>query len=344
DVLSRAPWIDFLVRGEPEQTIVSLVDTLSSGQEWRCIPGLAYPRNGAEPFIGEKSKPIDDLDSLPMSAHEMLPIAHYFSPYAKRFPMTCLITSRGCRYKCLFCTAPTLSQGRWRGRSPSKVVEEIRYVLTLGAREMFVRDETFTINRARAMEICDRITHTRLRPSWYCFSRVDTVDKATLKIMREAGCHLIIYGIESGNQRVLDLNKKGITLEQSRAAVRLTKECGMRVGTSMMIGMYGDTRESIRDTIRFIRELDPEYGGFTIATPFPGSEFLSVARREGLIGDVRPDRCLYLGDSVLSLPDLGPHEIKKLLTTAYLSYYLRRCRGKGVLSPSWDSLHCDLSQ
>lgn len=323
NILSTAPWIDFLIRGEPEYTIAKLVEALESGGRWEAVKGISYIDHTGSIITGQTGDPVDDLDSLPMPAHDLLPIKSYFSPHVKKLPMTCLITSRGCPYRCLFCTAPTLSQGRWRSRSPGKVLEEIRVIVNLGIREIFIRDETFTIDRKRVRGICERIIQNGIKVNWYCFSRVDTIDRDTLNVMKRAGCHLIIYGIESGSQTVLDLNRKGITTEQSREAVRLTKECGIQVGASIMIGMYGDTRERIKETIKFTCEIDPNKAAFTMAIPFPDTEFYSVATKEGLLKEPNIRSFHYLGNSSLSLAGLSGNELRRWLIIAYFRYYMR---------------------
>ncbi|MCK9595319.1 MAG: radical SAM protein [Candidatus Omnitrophica bacterium] len=257
--------VDYVILGEPEFTFLNLL-------KGDLSENLAYSKDGKLALCKRSLRM--DLDALPFAARELLPNARYRSVLVKNNPFTLMMTSRGCPYHCEFCQAQIWFQDKLRFRSTSNIIEEIRRIVEIHhIPQIIFRDLTLTVNRKHIMSICGQIIKHNLRFSWRCFSCVDTVDKELLDMMHKAGCNQISYGIESGSQAVLDQSGKGITLEQSREAVRLTKNAGIEACCNFMLGMRGDTKQTIQQTIDFALELDPDLAQFQVAVPVYATEF-----------------------------------------------------------------------
>ena len=258
--------VDHVILGELELPFMQLVDgDLLANLAWRGEDGqvTTTPR-----------RLLHDLDALPFAARDLLPNARYASLMASKNPFTLMMTSRGCDHRCTFCQAGIWYPGPIRFRSPENVLDEIRHVTRdLHIPYIIFRDLTLTANREHILGICEGIQGRGLRVAWRCFSCTDTVDAPLLRAMKAAGCHQISYGMESGDQRVLDASGKGTDLEQSRRAVRLTREAGVEVCCDFMLGMYGDDPASARRTVDFALELNPDYAQFQVAVPVATTPF-----------------------------------------------------------------------
>jgi len=257
--------IDFLVIGEGERTIKELVNQFRTHGHWQKIKGVAFRENG-EIVKTEPRELIDDLDELPLPARHLLPLSRY---QALGFPVT-MITGRGCPYACIFCLGRKMVGNKARSRKASLVVDEIEQILSYGFSRINIADDLFTSHREKVWEVCEEIRSRKLKFDWTAFSRVNTVDLETLRLMRETGCDCISFGIESGNQAMLKRVKKGITLEQARNAVDLCKKVGILPHASFMVGLPGESPETLRDTAEFSKSLDMIYG-FHFLAPFPGT-------------------------------------------------------------------------
>lgn len=258
-------YIDYCILGELEKPFVDIV-------KGKITNNVAYKSNGK--IITHERVLLEDLDSLPFPARDLLPIDKYQLPFLRRNPFTTIITSRGCPYKCTFCQVNIWYLNRVRFRSVDNVLEEIDEVVNkFKIHQIIFRDPTLTFRRDRVLDLCRELIRRKYNISWRCFSCVDTVDKELLHLMKEAGCHQVSYGFESGNQEVLNLSKKGITIEQSKQAVKLTKEAGIEVSGSFMFGMYSETKRTIQETLEFALHLNCDYAQFQLATPIPSTEF-----------------------------------------------------------------------
>ncbi|KXA99004.1 hypothetical protein AKJ42_03885, partial [candidate division MSBL1 archaeon SCGC-AAA261C02] len=220
EVLGECPHIDIAVRGEGEETLRELV----SSKNLSSIKGITYREDG-EIVENEDRKIIRDLDLLPFPAYHLLPMEKYKVGGIKYATM---MTSRGCPFDCIFCSSSEICGKTWRAKSPERVLDQIRLLKEeYGRREIEFLDDTFTLDNERARKICDLLIEGGLDVSWSCSSRVDTIDNSLAEKLKEAGCHTVYMGIESGVQKILDKLKKGITLEQVKKAVRSVKEAGL---------------------------------------------------------------------------------------------------------------------
>ncbi|NQU57747.1 MAG: cobalamin B12-binding domain-containing protein [Rhodospirillales bacterium] len=263
--LRKYPEIDLIVIGEGEETISELTPVIRNRGAWHRIKGLAFLEAG-ELIVTPPRERIQDLDSIPLPARDLLPISRYL---ALGFPIS-IITSRGCPNRCIFCQGHRMVGNRVRSRNPKIVVDEIESLLRYGFQRFNFSDDFFTSNVNRVKAICEEIQRRGLEFSWAAFARADSVTPELLQIMRRAGCDTIFFGMESGNQEMLDRVRKRVKLDRIRQAVADSKAADMQVFGSFIVGLPGETKETLMDSHRFAEELDIMYGYHFLA-PFPGT-------------------------------------------------------------------------
>jgi len=319
--------IDAVVTGEAEQTMVELLARLQAGQNVDGVHGVVF-RRGTE-IINNPPRPlIDDLDTLPFPARELLDdVDHYIPPPAtyRRTPVAVMITSRGCSRRCIFCYQ--IDKHRKAGvrgvrlRSVGNVLQEIELCLEQGYREIKFIDDSFAADYDRAMAIAGEIKRRGLDFTWFASACVNQVDEPLLRAMKEAGCWAILLGAESGVQKNLNTLRKGSTLEQIRRAVRTAKAVGLHVSTPFLFGIPGETFAEGLQTIDFAIELDPDLANFHAITPFPGTYLHDHLHEFGTVsGD--------LGDYTYQGAAFIPHsmtreEILTLRQLAFKRFYSR---------------------
>ncbi|MFH2133549.1 MAG: radical SAM protein [bacterium] len=264
--LRQHPEIDLVVIGEGEATIAELSPVIRDRRSWRQIAGIAF-MNGQELVVTPPRDPVKDLDILPMPSRHLLPLSRYL---ALGFPVS-IITSRGCPGRCIFCQGRRMVGSRVRSRNPINVVDEIETLLACGFPRINFSDDFFTAKKQRVEAICREIRHRGLDFAWTVFARADSVTPELLQVMREAGCDTVFFGIESGNQQILDGVRKGVKLDRIRQAVADCKSVGMNVFGSFIVGLPGETRETLMDSHHFAEELGIMYGYHFLA-PFPGTD------------------------------------------------------------------------
>lgn len=290
---------DAVVAGEGEGPMSELCggDTLSA------IKGLSFMRDGKT--VRNEVRSFLDVDHLPFPARHKL-IANgvnkpYYSSGTERFPWAPILTSRGCPYGCYYCNRMALGQ-RFRPRKAELVVAEVEFLVErYGIRELDIIDDSFNIDIARAKKIFDLLIERRFKliirfPNGI---RADGVDRELMAKFKAAGCTYIAYGVESGNQLVSDRTGKGIKLDAVREAVRLTKEFGITVTGFFIVGFIEDTPETMEQTIRFARELDPDFVNFAIATPYPGTRFYERVKQQGQLLYRSWDECFHTTGKML---------------------------------------------
>ncbi len=262
---------DFLAYGEGEYIWQEFLRAYETGDDrWDRIPGLWYKVDG-QIVNGGSRPPIEDLDALPFPSRHLFDLEKYplYAPDGR--PMITMLTSRGCPYACSFCFKGIVGRS-YHQRSPENIVAELRQVMDrYGIRNFYFIDDLFTIDVRRLEAILDHFIAQNLGVRWRCLARVDRVTPALLKKMYRAGCRQIHYGIESGNPEILKATAKHINLDQVRQAVKWTEEAGIRSKGYFILGLPGDTEETIEQTIEFAASLDLTEAMFSIATPFPGT-------------------------------------------------------------------------
>ncbi len=323
------PEIDGVVRGEGEDTWRELSERVAAGAPWAGVAGLSYRQDGQ--IKDNFDRPALDLDRLPRPAYHLFKMERYtnLQPLMDHvaggsFP---IMTSRGCPYRCSYCSQ--IMERRWRMRAPADVVDEWEWLVRQqGAAEIGVLDDSFNINRQRVLDICDLLIERKLHHvPWIMINgiRANLADEELLGRMRRAGCVRTAFGVESGNQQILDsIIHKHLTLDQIRAAFTAAKRVGMETIGFFIVGMPGETEQTMDDTIRFACELDPLVANFSIATPFPGTEMYDTVKAQGrVLADTWDDFVFFEGKARLEMPDLPAALVERKWKEAYRRFYLR---------------------
>lgn len=263
--------VDIIVRREPEFIIRDLIKAMTNGQNWQSIPGIGYHNNG-DICINDYYPLIKNLDELPFVNWNLLSKkAKYFNPLIKRHPYVTDLTTRGCPEKCTFCMSPGFYGNTVRARSADNVIEGFKKHVRDGYKEVYLRDETFSTFKDRNIEICERMIKDNIDLTWICAARVGSLDKETMKLMKKAGCHTIKFGVESGVQELLDNIKKRISVEQTRDTFRWASEVGINTHAHVVLGLPGETKDTIKETSKFVKQIRPTTATFGIVTPYPGT-------------------------------------------------------------------------
>jgi len=263
---------DIVAIGEGEETLLELADKIERGTDYSCVKGIAYHEKGQIKRAPPRSF-IQNLDDIPFPAREFFDNDAYKEHYSRNFgyTITSVMTSRGCPFNCDFCSRPVFGN-QFRTRSAANIVEEMTEICKLGYDRIWFADDCFTLNRRRLLDVCHEIIKQDVKIDWECLSRVDTVDAEVAENMRRAGCARVFFGIESGNNQILRLMKKQITIEQARQAVYTVKKARLQVGAFFIVGYPGETEETILDTTRFASSLPLDYLSFTMPYPIPGTD------------------------------------------------------------------------
>lgn len=274
--------LDFVAFGEGEHTLVELARALEARSDVRDVRGLAAREPGSGRVVRSPRRPVEeDLDSIPEPARDLVPLSRYlaFDSHAS------VVTSRGCPFECIFCSAPAWTGRRVRYRTPSLCVDEIERLAALGFGEITIEDDLFTLYRKHFLAVCGELIRRKTGIRWNAFSRVDTITPEIVGIMAEAGCQAICFGVESGSQELLDLVKKHSSIAKVKRAMKMTREAGITTLASFIVGLPGETVDTLRRTVEFASELREEFGslyGFHVLAPFPGTEVRERAEHYGL--------------------------------------------------------------
>lgn len=323
DTLWENSEIDAAVVGEGDMTMLELVRVFQDGGDLGCVDGIAF-RKGAEVVLNKARNPVKDLDSLPFPARGIFPIGKYRThpPYGRKTPYMSLITTRGCPYKCAFCSNSVFGRS-YRGASPKKVADELEHLKKgFGVREVHFYDDDFPLNFKRAMAICDEIMQRGIDIDWSCTARADNVSAELLKNMKRSGCWLISYGVESGDQEMLDRMRKAVTIEQIEEAFRLAREAGIGTLGYFMVGFPGETRQTIRKTIDFAKKLSPDFASWCIFVVFPGTHYYNLHASTPQAQQM-PRSPFGHGSSIFYEGELSLEELRKATATACREFYFR---------------------
>jgi radical SAM superfamily enzyme YgiQ (UPF0313 family) len=308
--------IDIVVIGEGEVTILGIC----SGKPLGKIEGIVY-RSGGKIKYNRLRKPIENLDSLPFPDRDLLPsIYRYRTEIEKlaREPYTSMFTSRGCPYRCIYCSKTVFGRS-FRARSAKNVVDEMEFLINkYKVKHIHIYDDTFNNDPKRVFDICNEIIKRGLDVTWDCESRVNTMSRELLKKMAEAGCTSVGYGVESADQNILNTLQKDVDLKKVKDAVRWAREAGIRTRCYFIIGSPGETKDTVRKTIDFAKEANPDFALYSILTPFPGTQLFDWLREKKLIKEDQ-----YVVRDIIQMGELTPGELKKALNQAYREFYLR---------------------
>ena len=263
---------DFVIRGEGEYTFLEILQGIPPGK----ISGLSYKKSDGRIIHNKDRNFIEDLDTLPF------PARHLYVHEQNSMDFGYILTGRGCPFECTFCASKKIWKNHVRYRSPENVVDEINYVYhTFGTRFFYFIDDTFTLDKRRTEKILNLLSNLHLPIQWICDTRVNVLDENLLLLMKSAGCVRVKIGVESGSDRILQLIKKNITVNQIRTTVDLIKKTGLDVTIYLMAGFPSETKEDMLQTLAFAQELDPTYYSISIVTPYPGTEIYDEMLQSG---------------------------------------------------------------
>ena len=318
ETLKKYKNVDFIARREFDYTVKELIEYLEKNKALSGVLGLSY-RKGKRIFRNKDRPFIQNPDELPFVSEvykKFLNVRDYRYALA-RHPMIQIWSSRGCPNYCTFCQLPQSFDGRiFRPRSPENFVEELEWIKNNmpEIKEVFIEDDTFTIDKARVLRICDLILEKGLKIIWSVNVRAD-LEYSLMKRMKEAGCRMLIVGYESGNQQLLNNVRKGITLVQAERFTEAAKMARLKIFGCFMIGLPGETKETVYRTLNFAKKLNPDMAFFQQAVPFPGTEFYEWCKKNRYLTAKNWDDWLDKNgqlDFIVSYPQLSNREMKEL--------------------------------
>ncbi len=316
-ILNDEAAVDFVVRAEGEETLPELIQNMNDPKGLRNVKGITFRSN--KQIVRNPDRPcIEDLDALPRPAYKYFPLDMYRLFGRRILPV---VTSRGCPFTCSFCVTHKMYHNTFRMRSPKNVVDELEWLKnTFGAEAFSFYDDMLTYDKKRIYDICDDIKSRKINLPWDCQSRVNTISKEMVFKMAEAGCLEIFFGVETGSPQILKEMGKKTSIEQNEQAIKWAKEAGIFVAISVVIGYPGETKDTIKQTLDFIRKMKPDDAFLCVATPSPGSELYTIIQNKGW--KMSPDWSLYdLSNPVFENPNLSPEDIKKIRTDFCNSFY-----------------------
>ena len=322
---------DVAVVGEGEETMVELVDCVEKDEGFSGVKGIAFRENGEVRFSDCRSF-VEDLDCLPFPSRELFDNGAYKRYYARRFGYTTtpLITSRGCPFACDFCSRPVFGRS-YRVRSAGNIADEVESVAGLGYDRVWFADDCFTLDRGHLLDVCGELVGRGVDVDWECLSRVDTMNREVAVKMRRAGCIRVFFGVESGNNRVLGLMNKQITVEQARRAVYAAKAAGLQVGAFFIVGYPGESDGTVLDTLRFASGLPLDYLSFTLPYPIPGTALFERVKGNGgvAIDDwEEPKNWSLIRHKLLYEAGFSEAKLKFGIGKAHLQFYGKKFLGE----------------
>ncbi|MCW4047433.1 MAG: cobalamin-dependent protein [Candidatus Bathyarchaeota archaeon] len=316
-IIAEETAVDFVVRGEGELTLLEIAENIHSSRKIDSIEGITFRRN--KQVIRTPNRPfIQDLDKLPKPAYDHFELDRYRLFGKKLLPV---ITSRGCPFQCAFCVATRMFGKAYRMRSAENVLDELEWLKNVHGAEAFTfYDDTLTFDKNRLLKICDGMKKRQINLPWDCQTRVDQVSQEILNQMKSAGCQQVFFGVESGCQQILDSVNKKTSIEQNEKAIKMAKQAGLFVTISLMIGYPGETRETLKQTLDFVKRSKPDDVYVCVATPYPGTVLRNIVEKNGWKMSSNID--LYdTMTPVFENPDLPSDEIIKFRRDFYDSFY-----------------------
>lgn len=319
-VLTRyGEYVDFFIRGEGEIPILKLAEVLEGGGELANVPGLVWKQDGVT--VANQPPPLRDFSDGIMPAWDAMPMAKYklHPPMSIYPPATLAETSRGCPFPCTFCCL----SGSIRVKPIEMVEDELTYLSrTFGIREIHFIDPTFTLDKNRVLKLCSLFQKFKIK--WSCKTRPDCLDSETARAMAESGCYLVMMGVESGSQDILENLGKGLEIEKTKEAIEACRRNGIKVAAYLMVGVPGETDQSVDRTIKFVARIKPDYVLYSILEADPGNLYTRKQIERGILEEDDIMRYYLGGKSKLSKVNVSGHDMRKAqkwLVKASLHFY-----------------------
>lgn len=314
--------VDYVIQGEGEYAFTALVNALRDKKALANIPNLGFKENG-KIYVNAPAQELKNLDGLPFPDRTLAPYKMYYSILDKARPVTTMITSRGCPFQCVFCYQKNTG---WRYRSAKNIVDEIEECVTLGIKNIFIFDETFTVNKKRVIDICNEILKRKIKIEWDIRSRVDTIDEEMLKILKKAGCKRISFGVEAGNKKILGVLNKQIDLATAEKTIKLSKKHGFIVLVDFMVCSPEETKAEISQSLDLAIKMNPDFVQFSVTTAMPATELYTMAVKNGVL-----NKDVWREYALNPTEDFEPplwnifsrKEAVEILNECYKKFYLR---------------------
>ena len=318
-VLENAKNLDIYIGINWETVLSKILLAIETNAPLRNVRGLWMRENNIIIFTNDED-PITSLDSLPLPAFYLIDDIKKYRPNAPTSANFMIVyASKGCPFACKYCT---VARTPYRIKSAEKIMEEIRLLYSkYEVRQISFFDETFTLDRDRVISLCRMMIDETPGLIWYCNTRVNLVDMDLMKTMSRAGCRGISFGIESGSQEILDNVSKGIKIEQASESIKNARLAGLKVYTSFIIGLPGENKKTINETIHFIKKARPHGAQFNIAVPYPGTQLYDEAIESGIISKSFSWNDLYQHKATMHTDDLSEQELENFRKIAYFSLY-----------------------
>ncbi len=314
DAFSTNKFLDAIFTDFSTGEIIKYIENANQ----QVINNVIYRYKGK--IISGPEKHYKGTFSMGIPRWDLFNIDAYNFPFARKKKFATVLTDFGCPYSCTYCPISTLG---YKVRELDEVIQEIKLLKSIGVNELFIRDQTFGVNKKRTLELCKRMIHENLNLSWTAFTRVDVVNEEIILEMKKAGCHTIMFGIETLNENLLKKYKKDITIEQIKNALILCKKKGIRTVGTFIIGLPGDTPETIQYTIDMATEMPLDFASFNIATPRFGTSFRSDAKNMGIIDETKIDRESSKSVPIWKGQEMTNEEIFYWHKKAIKDFYLR---------------------
>jgi anaerobic magnesium-protoporphyrin IX monomethyl ester cyclase len=336
EFLTEYPFIDYTLVGEYEVTLREMVLNMTLGKPLAFCKGLTYRGGEKNVFTGYRPLLLN-LDDLPRPAYQFLPMDNYYdNPWEMPLPEAQVWTSRGCPFSCIFCAWPSImyndgtpqSVNKVRYYSPKRVAEEVKYLVdNFSMQSFYFDDDTVNLSKKRMLELCDALTVQGLdKLPWGMMARADLIDEEMLEAFSKAGLVGIKYGIESGVQELVDRAEKRLDLKKAREAINLTRQYGIKMHLTFVLGLPGETKETMHKTIDFALDSDPYSVQFSICTPFPGTPSYEDYKASGNLVEDGWDSFNGTYRSVIRTEELTAEELEEGLKTAYARWHEHRNR------------------
>jgi len=313
--------VDIIVRGEGEITLLELIKKISKKEPLHDVKGIAFKSNGNVVATPEREV-IEDLDSLPFLDRNFF-IKDYYKYYTsvvRQKPCYSVICSRGCNFKCNFCSTHDFWK-KQRIRSPKKIVDEIEMLVNdFGARELEFMDDTFNATIEHAKEVCQEIIDRRLKILWRTSARVYPIDEELVRLMKRAGCWMVCYGVENGNPEMMKKIGKAITPEKVIKAFNLTEKAGIRTLAYFIIGLPGETEQTVKETIALQKKINPDFLVYGKAMVFPGTQLYAKAVSLGIVKPVMPGEYYIVHNYVTK--EMPEEVMDNYLKSVFKNHYL----------------------
>ena len=315
-LLSDYPFLDAIILDFTQREVLDFLDNKND----RAFSSIVFKTGSLVTGLKEGSGENHNEFEIPVPRHELFPLSCYTLPHLKNLPFVSVITAFGCPYNCCFCPFERIN---FKKRKLENIYEELIYIKGLGIKELWIKDQTFGADRAHSYALCDWMVKEKLNFNWSCETRVDTVDEEFLSIMKKAGCHTVMFGVESANEGVLARYKKIISKEQTEKAFYLSNKIGLKTLAHFILGLPGENGESQRELIDFAIRLNPDYASFNIIAPQPNTTF----KEESLVKGWIPDYSFQVDSScsfpVVNTELLTAEDTWKFRKMAIKKFYLR---------------------